>query len=44
MDRHFQHELESLKTILVKMGSIVEENITNALLNFGYFIMMFGWR
>jgi phosphate transport system protein len=31
MDRHFQHELESLKTILIKMGSIVEENITNAL-------------
>jgi phosphate transport system protein len=31
MDRHFQHELESLKTILVKMGSIVEENITKAL-------------
>jgi phosphate transport system protein len=32
MDRHFQHELESLKTILIKMGSIVEENLSNALL------------
>jgi phosphate transport system protein len=31
MERHFQHELESLKTILIKMGSIVEENISNAL-------------
>ncbi len=31
MNRHFQHELESLKTILVKMGSIVEENLTGAL-------------
>jgi phosphate transport system protein len=31
MDRHFQHELESLKTSLIKMGSIVEENISNAL-------------
>jgi len=31
MDRHFQHELESLKTILIKMGSIVEENLTGAL-------------
>jgi phosphate transport system protein len=31
MDRHFQHELESLKTILIKMGSVVEENISNAL-------------
>jgi phosphate transport system protein len=31
MDRHFQHELESLKAILIKMGSIVEENISDAL-------------
>jgi phosphate transport system protein len=31
MDRHFQHELESLKTILIKMGSIVEQNISDAL-------------
>jgi phosphate transport system protein len=31
MDRHFQHELDSLKTILIKMGSIVEENISDAL-------------
>jgi phosphate transport system protein len=27
MERHFQKELESLKTSLVKMGSVVEENI-----------------
>lgn len=27
MDRHFQRELESLKTSLIKMGSIVEENL-----------------
>ncbi len=31
MQRHFQHELESLKTTLVKMGSAVEENFTYAL-------------
>ena len=31
MERHFQHELESLKTMLVKMGSIVEGNFTAAL-------------
>lgn len=31
MDRHFQHELESLKTTLIKMGSVVEENISHAL-------------
>ena len=27
MERHFQRELESLKTSLIKMGSVVEENI-----------------
>ncbi len=27
MERHFQKELESLKTSLIKMGSVVEENI-----------------
>jgi phosphate transport system protein len=27
MERHFQHELESLKTSLIKMGSVVEESI-----------------
>ena len=31
MDRHFQHELESLKTMLIKMGSVVEENLSHAL-------------
>jgi phosphate transport system protein len=31
MNRHFQHELDSLKTTLIKMGSIVEENISLAL-------------
>jgi phosphate transport system protein len=31
MERHFQHELESLKTMLIKMGSVVEDNISNAL-------------
>jgi phosphate transport system protein len=31
MDRHFQHELESLKTTLIKMGSVVEENVSHAL-------------
>lgn len=30
MERHFQKELESLKTSLVKMGSIVEENYDRA--------------
>ena len=28
MERHFQRELESLKTSLIKMGSVVEENIS----------------
>jgi phosphate transport system protein len=31
MERHFQKELESLKTSLIKMGSVVEENITFAI-------------
>jgi phosphate transport system protein len=31
MERHFQKELESLKTSLIKMGSVVEENISYAL-------------
>ena len=31
MERHFQKELESLKTSLIKMGSVVEENISFAL-------------
>ena len=31
MERHFQHELESLKTTLIKMGSVVEENFGLAL-------------
>ncbi|MCX7984529.1 MAG: phosphate signaling complex protein PhoU [Bacteroidetes bacterium] len=31
MQRHFQKELESLKTLLIKMGSLVEENFRNAL-------------
>jgi phosphate transport system protein len=31
MERHFQHELESLKIMLIKMGSVVEDNISNAL-------------
>ena len=31
MNRHFQLELESLKIILIKMGSVVEENVNNAL-------------
>ena len=26
MERHFQKEIESLKTSLIKMGSLVEEN------------------
>jgi phosphate transport system protein len=31
MERHFQKELESLKTSLVKMGSVVEENYERAI-------------
>jgi phosphate transport system protein len=31
MERHFQKELESLKTSLIKMGSVVEENIAFAI-------------
>jgi len=31
MERHFQKELEGLKTSLIKMGSMVEENIANAI-------------
>ncbi|MBN1398483.1 MAG: phosphate signaling complex protein PhoU [Bacteroidetes bacterium] len=31
MERHFQKELESLKTSLVKMGSVVEESIATAI-------------
>ncbi|MFH0991188.1 MAG: phosphate signaling complex protein PhoU [bacterium] len=31
MQRHFQRELESLKTTLVKMASIVEDSIVNAI-------------
>ena len=31
MERHFQRELESLKTSLIKMGSVVEENIAFAI-------------
>jgi phosphate transport system protein len=31
MERHFQRELESLKTSLIKMGSVVEENIALAI-------------
>jgi phosphate transport system protein len=31
MERHFQRELESLKTSLVKMGSVVEDNVNNAI-------------
>jgi phosphate transport system protein len=31
MERHFQKELESLKTSLIKMGSVVEENFSYAL-------------
>jgi len=31
MERHFQRELESLKTSLVKMGSVVEENVNKAI-------------
>jgi phosphate transport system protein len=31
MERHFQKELESLKTSLIKMGSVVEENLEKAI-------------
>src|SRR5881394_460506 len=31
MKRHFEHELESLKTNLIKMGSVVEESIALAI-------------
>jgi phosphate transport system protein len=31
MERHFQHEMESLKTSLIKMGSVVEENLGTAI-------------
>jgi len=31
MERHFQQELESVKTTLIKMGSAVEENIIHAI-------------
>jgi len=31
MERHFQKELESLKTSLIKMGSVVEDNIGMAI-------------
>jgi phosphate transport system protein len=31
MERHFQRELESIKTTLIKMGSVVEENFDFAL-------------
>ena len=31
MERHFQRELESLKTSLIKMGSVVEENFGMAI-------------
>jgi phosphate transport system protein len=31
MERHFQQELEGVKTTLIKMGSVVEENINNAI-------------
>ncbi len=31
MERHFQHELESVKTTLIKMGSVVEENMSFAI-------------
>jgi phosphate transport system protein len=30
MERHFQQELEGVKTTLIKMGSVVEENFTDA--------------
>jgi phosphate transport system protein len=31
MERHFQREIESLKTTLIKMGSVAEENVIQAL-------------
>ena len=31
MERHFQRELESIKTTLIKMGSVVEENFAFAI-------------
>jgi phosphate transport system protein len=31
MERRFERELESLKTYIIKMGSVVEDNMTNAL-------------
>jgi phosphate transport system protein len=31
MERHFHKELESLKTALVKMGSVVEENVSDSI-------------
>jgi phosphate transport system protein len=31
MERHFQREIESLKTTLIKMGSVAEENVVMAL-------------
>jgi phosphate transport system protein len=31
MERHFQRELESLKTTLIKMGSVAEDNVIRAL-------------
>jgi phosphate transport system protein len=31
MERHFQKEMESLKTALIKMGSVVEENVGTAI-------------
>jgi phosphate transport system protein len=31
MERHFQRELEELKSIVIKMGSIVEQNLSDAL-------------
>ena len=31
MERHFERELESLKTMLMKMASMAEENFVNAM-------------
>ncbi len=31
MERHFQKELETLKTLLIKMGSMVEENFSSGM-------------
>ena len=33
MERHFEHELEGLKTMIIKMGSLVEKSLTDALLS-----------